>query len=414
MAELLFLAHRIPYPPTKGDKIRSWHFLDHLARHHVVHLGCFIDDRDDWRHSKDLEALCAETHFEALPRSPIRLGNLRALFDGSPITVRHYRRSAMAAWVSDLLVRRPVDVVFAFSSAMAQYVTPELQRSALLAIDFVDVDSDKWRQYAKTVRLPSQLIYAREGRTLFDYERTVARYFDRSIFVSENEASLFRTLAPETADKAHVVANGVDTTYFDPGEAHPPLFEEDRAPIVFVGAMDYWPNADAVSWFALEVLPRIRRQVPEASFWIVGNRPGPAIQRLAETDGVRVTGGVPDVRPYLAHARLAVAPLRIARGVQNKVLEAMAMGKPVVASGAAVAGLDGGTSEDALTIADGVEEWAAACVRLLADPGLAQSMGHRARQLSQERFAWPARYAALDAVLGLARERPTAKMGGLS
>ena len=402
MAELLYLAHRIPYPPTKGDKIRSWHFLDHLARHHVVHLGCFVDDPDDWRYREALSAVCAETCFEPLPRSPIRLGNLRALVDGAPISVRHYWRPAMARWVHDLMGRRPIDVVFAFSSAMAQYVLPHPPPAALLAIDFVDVDSDKWRQYAKTVRLPSQLVYAREGRTLLDYERTVARRFHAAIFVSQNEANLFRSLAPESVGKAHVVANGVDTDYFDPDSAHPEVFDGDPAPIAFVGAMDYWPNVDAVSWFVRDVLPRVRLGSPDATFWIVGNRPDSAVRRLGEISGVRVTGGVPDVRPYLAHARVVVTPLRIARGIQNKVLEAMAMGKAVVASRAAVAGLGGDVPRDGLVVADDVEEMAAACVRLLMDPGLARAMGCHGRRATVEHFAWPACLAALDRVLDTA------------
>src|SRR5262249_13933678 len=202
-----------------------------------------------------------------------------------------------------------------------------------------DLDSDKWSQYSRRMHGPFRWLYRREAEKLFEYERRCAKVFDASFFVSEAEASLFTAKAPEASGRVSVVENGVDTDYFSPQGRYSNPYAADEAALVFTGAMDYWANVDAVTWFSREVLPRVRSGFPAACFYIVGTRPARAVRDLARLPGVRVTGAVPDVRPYLAHARVAVAPLRIARGVQNKVLEAMAMARPLVASPQAVDGI---------------------------------------------------------------------------
>lgn len=402
MEHLLFLAHRIPYPPNKGDKIRSWHLLRHLAQRYHVHLGSFIDDANDWQYVDNVREVCADTHFASLAPRHARLRSLGGLFAGRPLTLDYYRNASLQSWVNQALQSRKISKVLVFSSAMAQFV-PSVEalasvpgRQARRVIDFVDVDSDKWAQYAVRKSWPMKWIYQREARKLLEYERSVAASFDASLFVSPEEAALFRSMASESAEKIGHFSNGVDADYFSPAHNLPTPFAASEEALVFTGAMDYWPNIDAVQWFVREVLPGVRAQRPQVVFYIVGSRPAPQVQALASLPGVRVTGTVPDVRPYLAHAATAVAPLRIARGIQNKVLEAMAMARPVVVSPQALEGIAARTGEDVL-LAEDANAFIAALLRQLAQPVAA--LGSRAREKVLTQYAWPAHLATVDALL---------------
>ncbi|OOC51309.1 MULTISPECIES: TIGR03087 family PEP-CTERM/XrtA system glycosyltransferase [Thioalkalivibrio] len=338
MDDLLYLVHRIPWPPNKGDKIRSHHILRYLAQHYRVHLGTFIDDPADAAYLPELEGLCASVCARPLPRRRAQLRALSGLLSGEALSVPWYRDRELARWVRATLARQPVARALAFSSAMAQYL-PE-GGGLTRVVDFVDVDSDKWTQYAPTRRWPMSAIYRREGRRLLAYERQVAQASDASLFVSPAEADTFREQAPEVAGRVHALNNGVDAAFFSPDAvAAPGPYAEGVRTVVFSGAMDYWPNVDAVIWFADHVLPALRLEHPGVEFCIVGSRPAPEVMALADRPGVTVTGFVDDVRPWIAHATVVIAPLRIARGVQNKVLEAMALARPVVASPQALEGL---------------------------------------------------------------------------
>ena len=287
--------------------------------------------------------------------------------------------------------------VFVYSSSMAQYVANDAGSPRI--IDFVDVDSQKWRDYSERRRWPMSAVYRREGQTLLAAERRIAREFDASIFVSEAEADLFRRLAPESAHRVSAVSMGVDTERFSPEVDHPDPYDgAGPSTLCFTGMMDYWPNVDAVTWFARSVFPRIRRARPTARLWIVGANPARAVQQLADEPGIVVTGRVPDTRPYLAHATAVVAPLRVARGVQNKVLEAMAMGRPVIASAQAFEGLRVDSERD-LIVAQSADEFVGAVERVW-DDRLVATLGVSARQTVQTRYDWPSQLAALDAVLG--------------
>lgn len=338
MDELLLLTHRIPYPPNKGDKIRSFNLLKHLSTRYRVHLGTFVDDPDDWRHVEAVRALCGETYFAALQPRLARLRSLTALGRGQPLTLAYYRDAALQAWAEQVLARYAIRRVLVFSSAMAQFIRGPRYRHLHRVIDFVDVDSDKWLQYSRSQSWPWNWLYRREGRALLRFEQAIAGEFAASVFVSAQEAKLFRRLAPAAA-RISFAGNGVDTDFFDPALPYPNPYPMDAPVLVFTGAMDYWANVDAVCWFASSVFPAVRQALPTAQFAIVGARPAAAVCRLQQWPGVQVIGAVPDVRPYLAHARAAVAPLRIARGIQNKVLEAMAMAKPVVVTAAAADGI---------------------------------------------------------------------------
>lgn len=398
MRDLLFLAHRIPYPPDKGDKIRSFHLLRQLAARYRVHLGAFIDDKRDWSHVEQVKKMCGETCFVALHTTRARLRCLAALATGEPLTLRYFRSVRMARWVGDVLRSRGIERTLVFSSAMAQYIERASSSDRMRRVlDFVDLDSDKWRQYSERKRGPARWLYRREANTLFEVERRYGATFDASLFVSEAEARLFTAQAPETAARVSVVENGVDTDFFSPQRPYPSPYVAGEAVLVFTGAMDYWANVDAVAWFAREVFSRVLSNFPQARFYIVGTRPTRAVRELARLPGIRVTGAVPDTRPYLAHARAAVAPLRVARGVQNKVLEAMAMARPVVASRQAADGIR--PCAELLEWSTDVPETAARLLlKLLREPPPV-ALGEALRAHVSRHYSWLENLARVEAIL---------------
>jgi sugar transferase (PEP-CTERM/EpsH1 system associated) len=392
---LLLLVHRIPYPPNKGDKIRSYHLLKHLAQRYRVHLATFVDDEDDWQHVPHVQALCASSHFARLDPKLARIRSLGALFGGRALSLDYYRDAGLAAWVGQAMAQERIERVVVFSSPMAQYAEP--YGTARRVVDFCDVDSDKWRQYAQQKPWPMSWLYGREARALLAYERQVARECDAALFATEPEAQLFKALAPESDAKIGHFNNGVDTDYFSPQRAYASPFGDGERALVFTGAMDYWPNVDAVQWFVAEVFPLLRARFADLRFYIVGARPTPSVQELARQPGVVVTGTVPDVRPYLAHAAVAVAPLRIARGIQNKVLEAMAMAVPVVVSPQALEGIEAVPGAD-LLLADGAGAFAAAVSSLLTEE-TAPALGAQARARVERLYSWPSNLARIEARL---------------
>lgn len=382
---LLFLCHRIPYPPNKGDKIRSFHLLHHLSRHFDIYLATFVDDPLDWPWVAEVEKFCVDSLFLGLNPTTARLRSLSGLITGKVLSLPYYRNARMQDWIQSRIKEHDIAHLLVFSAAMAQYVLdPELPFRRRV-IDFVDVDSDKWQQYAQQKRWPMSWVYRREGELLLDFERKVARQFDAGLFVSLPEADMFKKLAPESAHKVGFYNNGVNTTYFapDPSLANP--FGEGEQVLVFTGAMDYWPNIDAVTWFAREVFPQIRARLPDLHFYIVGSSPAEAVTQLASDKGVTVTGRVEDIRPYLQYATVALAPMRIARGVQNKVLEAMAMEKPVVVSGRGLEGIDAVDGQHVL-IADMAEDYMR-CIEQILN-GYFPGIGQQARTRIGHHFNW--------------------------
>lgn len=302
----------------------------------------------------------------------------------------------MGRWVSDLLSRERHDVVFVYSSAMAQYVIDRDLGGARLVMDFVDVDSDKWRQYAHEAKGPMRWVYRREASKLLAFDRQAAAKSDAGIFVSDAEAALWRTLAPEAAGKTHGIANGIDCRYFSPRHVWSSPLSGPGPHFVFTGTMDYWPNVGAVKWFAANVFPELRAARPNATFTIVGSKPTPDVTALQSHDGITVTGRVADVRPYLAHAHVAVAPMRIARGIQNKVLEAMAMAKPVVTTDQGLEGIDA-EPERHLLLANTEADFFRACLRA-AEPDAA-AIGLSARRLMEDAYTWEGRLHRLNLLL---------------
>ena len=340
MKHLLLLVHRIPYPPNKGDKIRSFHLLRYLSQRYKVLLGAFVDSEEDWKYVVDLKKYCEDIYLRPIRPVAAKLRSLSGFITGEALTIPYYTDRKMAHWVDRCLTKHKVDNVVVFSSAMAQYVSGKTCEDTNRVIDFVDVDSDKWCQYSKKRNWPMNYIYSRECHKLLAYETKIAREFDASLFVSSKESKIFRQLSNDENIVVDYFNNGVDYDYFSPKEFTCPFKQAGDEVMVFTGAMDYWANVDAVSWFAKDVFPYIQRKMAGAEFYIVGSNPTTEVKQLGALAGVTVTGRVDDVRPYLRHAKLVVAPMRIARGVQNKVLEAFSMGKPVVATSNALEGIE--------------------------------------------------------------------------
>ncbi|WP_297448582.1 TIGR03087 family PEP-CTERM/XrtA system glycosyltransferase [Ferrovum sp.] len=403
MEPLLFLVHRIPYPPNKGDKIRSYHLLQHLARHYAVHLGAFIDDPEDWSHQDKVKALCASTCLLPLHPGRSKRTSLKGLWTGQALTLPYYYQAPLQQWVDAVIQREQIRRIVVFSSSMAQYAEKHPQAYRLM--DFVDLDSDKWTQYAHSKSWPMNQLYRREGRRLLDYERHIAASFDASLFVSAHEAGVFCERAPLCASKVHWYNNGVDTHYFDPALSHLNPYPPAQIALVFTGAMDYWPNAEAVEWFGKTIFPPLRRLRPNLHFYIVGSNPTDSVRQLGRQEGIHVTGRVPDVRPYLAHAHWVVAPLRIARGIQNKILEALAMEKPVMASAQAMEGLDTQSLGPGCLTATTPEEWMTGAQPWIQ--GSPQRISSH-RQWVMQHFDWTTNLKVVDDLLSSVQTGQTA------
>jgi sugar transferase (PEP-CTERM/EpsH1 system associated) len=400
MSNILYLVHRLPYPPNKGDKVRSYHLLRHLQQRHRVFLGTFIDDAEDAQHLPALQAMCPDLHVERIHSRRAKVKSLSGLLTREALTLSYYRNAGMRRWVEQTKAEHSLQACVVFSSAMAQYAQPLLPQVPML-VDFVDVDSAKWTQYAPAHRWPMSMLYRREGSRLLAYERAMALLARRSYFVTPNETALFLSQAPECEGRVQSMGNGVDADFFMPDSRRLNPFEAGEQAVVFTGAMDYWPNIDGVSWFVADVLPLLRTRWPLVRFYIVGRSPSAQVQALANGHVV-VTGTVPDVRPYLQYASAVVAPLRVARGIQNKILEAMAMQRPVVTVSSCADAI-GATAGQGLLRADTPEEFVQALQPLLESPYNAAALGQQARRYVEQECSWQAHLSGIDSCLSKAR-----------
>ena len=389
MSDLLFLAHRVPFPPDRGDKIRSFHILQHLAVRHRVHLVAFADDEADFDPPAvftDMLESCV-----IVPRvKSQRRAAIESLLTGRPVSLTAFADPRVAAAIGRIRAEHPIAATYAFSGQMAQYLD-----DSHAVMDFVDMDSAKFAGLADDQRGPMRWMLRREAGMLGRFERMVAARVSASLFVSDAEAALFRRSGGQ--GRILTIENGIDTVAYDP--AIVAAIPAPQPLIVFTGQMDYRPNVEAVCWFADAILPLVQARHPAALFAIVGRAPTAAVLALGDRDGVIVTGAVPDTRGWLAAASVCVAPLRLARGIQNKVLEAMAMARPVVVSATAAEGID---HDGTIRVADAAAGFADAVSALIDDPEGASALGAAARARVQARYGWAARLAPLDAVIGAA------------
>jgi sugar transferase (PEP-CTERM/EpsH1 system associated) len=386
---ILYVCQRVPYPPDRGDKIASYHAVKHLARRHSVCVAAPADSDAEIANADALRRSGIEVLAVAHSPHTAAVNAFLALPRRTPFSVAYFRSTELARQVRQAASASSFDVAIAFSSSMAQY--GDLLPNVPLVADFVDLDSQKWALYARFARLPKAWLYAAEERRLLEWERRVAGRAALTLVRTRGELDDCRRLLPR--GRFEVLSNGVDLEYFRPSESKTATNE-----IVFTGVMDYYPNEEGVLFFADEVFPRVRREVPEATFTIVGSRPTRRILRLRTRPGISVTGRVPDVRPYLERAAVAVAPLRLARGVQNKVLEALAMATPVVASSAAAAGIDA-QDGDGFRAADEPRAVAALLVDLLRAPADARRLGAQGRALVERRYRWDDHITRLENLL---------------
>jgi sugar transferase (PEP-CTERM/EpsH1 system associated) len=364
---LLFLTHRVPHPPNRGDRIRTFHFLEHLAARSNVWLGCLADEPVTDETHEVLNRLCARVAI--VPVEPCRRW-WRAgvsLLSGGTISAGAFESPALKSVVTGWSTEARFDAALCSSSALAPYLRLPSLENTRRYVDLIDVDSEKWLEYAAASSFPKSTLFGLEGRRLRSLEASLSDWCAGLTVVSEPEANLYRAFRSDGPIEA--IPNGVDVSYFTP--------RVDRSAehgCVFVGALDYKPNIDGIVWFCREIWPAIRKQRPDATLSIVGREPVHAVRELAGLPGVSVPGTVPDVRPWLNEAAVAVVPLRIARGVQNKVLEALAMARAVVASPDPLVGLnvrDGAQLFKATTR----EEWIEKTLRLLDDVSLRDEVG---------------------------------------
>ena len=428
--KILFLAHRIPYPPNKGDKIRSFNELKYLSKNHQIDLACLADDSNDIKYKIELKHYCRHVHVEPLNKTSSKIKGLFQLLTGGSISVGYFYNRKVQKVVNQWLSENPYDAIFCFSSPMAEYIfRSHLQAPrATLIMDFCDFDSDKWRQYAQRSRLPLNLIYQLESKRLLAYEKKINQSFNHSLFVSQKEADLFVNAFPK-ARNLTVIPNGVDHEYFSPDYSEAsrikgfndsrgtnPTHETNKTnttnltnptnstnqtnkpTLLFTGAMDYHANVDGVTWFCQNIFPGIKKQYPNACFYIVGSNPHSDVCALTKIDGVHVTGFVDDIRPYYKMADVCVIPLRLARGVQNKVLEAMAMAKPVVTTSAAIQGITAVDSQH-LILADGPHDFVESVNNLCNDMNRRETLALAGRRFVKQHYDWDTNLHFLDGLI---------------
>ncbi len=388
--KLLFLAHRIPYPPDKGDKIRSYHELRALVEcGHEVHLLAFADDLGDLNHQVDLARWCSSVQIVPLRKTFAKLRAMACLIGSRPLSLGYFWTMKMRRLIKRALAEHKYDAVFVYSSAMAQYVPPEWRSRTI--VDLVDVDSEKWLEYAERSSGLKARLYRTEGKRLRKFEHQIVAGFANSILTTEREARLLDELDEFTRRaRLRIITNGVDLDYFHPvetGSLNAPTQRWNNPRLVFTGAMDYRANVEAVEWFVNEIFPLIKQQEPRAEFFIVGSNPTAEVKKLAEHPGVTITGFVEEIPPYLQEATASVIPLRIARGVQNKLLEAMACGKAVIATPEAAAAFRV-THDEQLLVANTAAEFAEATVQVIRDQSLRQRLGWNARRFVELEHDW--------------------------
>jgi sugar transferase (PEP-CTERM/EpsH1 system associated) len=391
--KILYLAHRIPYPPNKGEKIRTFHQIQQLARRHTIHLCSFLDDPRDLPGASELREHCASVEVVYHGQARILLLAVAAFLKRSPFSVSLFYRKALAEKVAQKAATERFDCIIVSSSSMAQYacLVPRVPK----ILDFIDLDSEKWGLYAQHRMSPLSLIYRLEAQRLAKYEEEMAHLFDHSIVISEEERRVFQKRVSN--GPVAVISNGVDLEYFSPrGNVAPKI---SQPVIVFTGAMDYFPNVDAVQYFCHEIFPLVRRELFGARFYIVGRNPTRPVRELSKQANVIVTGTVPDVRPYLAQATVAVAPFRLARGLQNKVLESMAMGVPVVGTTEAFKGI-AATDHDGILIADDPASFARHVISLVqADAESWRGFSAQARSYVERHHRWEDQGEKLERIL---------------
>lgn len=401
MARILFLAHRIPYPPNKGDKIRSWNFLKHLLHKNEVHLGFFIDDKADVEHVAFLKERCSSVVYAFATPLMQKLSAIRGFFTGKSLTECAYPSRKIRQDIEALLSTNKFDLIFVYSAAPFAWL-PIQAIDVPIITDLVDVDSAKWEAYAADASMPMSWVYNREAKYLSEFEILVASKSKSCALVSDDEAVLFKERTQHKLPKTTRVIsikNGVDCEAFSPKiQDVDNVITDNGTRLIFTGAMDYYPNIEAVKWFVENVFPELYRGDNTIELIIAGAPVSSEISRLSNHAGIKVLGRVDNMADEIASADIVIAPLQTARGIQNKVLEGMAMAKPVIATSAANEGINAPDNE-AIIIADTPEAYVTAINALKVDSKQSNFIGQNARKYVEQNFSWHASWAVLDKVI---------------
>ena len=394
-ADVLYLVHRVPYPPDKGDRIRNFHILKYIAQRARLHLACFADEPVSQSSLDVLRDYCVQVSVTPLMGWTRWLRAGAALLGGRSATEGAFSSSAMrrtlASWSQRIQFRRAI----VSAASMVPYLRMNGLRQVPAVVDLVDVDSQKWLDYAAKARGPRAWFYRLEGKRTRSIERDLPEWALGVTLVSHAEVDLYRRFCKP--GRIESIVNGVDQDCFQPTDTGIP------SDCLFVGALDYWPNIHGVRWFCGEVWPRLRACRKDATFLVVGRKPHPSVFRLSSIPGVRVVGQVPDVRPYLSGAKVIVAPLQIARGIQNKILEAMAMARPVVATPEALDGLTARPGTHVVEARD-TDDWARRIAQLLDDPAGRKRLGAAGRRFVEQHHCWDECLRPLGRLLGVERD----------
>lgn len=396
---VLLLTHRLPYPPDRGDRIRSFHMLRSLLQGCDVSLACFAEPDVDPRSIRFVEQVVRQLHISPMTPWIKRRRAATAILQGDAITPSVYNDPAMVRTICRWHEAAPFDTVIVFCTAMASAARQLLNLTSgrvatpRVILDLVDVDSQKWCQLAKQHHGVMRWVYGREGRKLIPWESGRRLAFNTATVISENEANVYgRVHDKHSASKLEVLGNGVDGRYFHP---LPDLVDPwSNLTMLFTGVLNYGPNVQGLTWFIQNVLPKVRHKLPAARLLIVGRHPGKAARKLGEAEGVELIGSVPDVRTFLARAAVVIAPLRIAPGVQNKVLEAMACERAVVCSTAAAAGIDAEAGTE-FVVAESSRAWSDELVHLLSDAAARQRIATAGLRCVEARYSWTRQMAVL-------------------
>ncbi len=400
---ILFLAHRTPYPPNKGEKIRTFHQIKHLANQgHHIHVCTPTETSEDIIHLKTLEQkYCKSIHHSPLKPGLFKIARLTfGMLKHHPLSIAHFYSKKLQVTFDHILKTLSIDIILCTSSSMFEYILrstllpTQLTTKPKLWVDFMDLDSDKWHQFAAKTKPPMKWIYTREAALLQQYEQTIHHACDACFFISKTEVELFSQQTPNR-NKIHVIANGLDTHFFTPS---PPKAITNKPIFLFTGVMDYYPNVDAVLWFAQETWPKLLNKWPNASFIIAGMQPTAKIRSLAKIKGISVTGYVNDILKYYHQADIFVAPFRLARGVQNKILQAFATGLPVVTTSIGAEGIEC-TDKTHLLIANNEQETLESIDMLLSNQTLRNRIRNNALNFVHQHFSWSNQLQALDKLL---------------
>ena len=389
--KILFLSLRCPYPPHRGDRIRSYNFIKQLSKQHAVTLVYFAESESDIESAKDLEPFCERVEWVRFHRSFAFMNTGLHCLSRRPLQLHYWYAPQMQRKINQLLEQEHFELIHAHLFRMGQYVT-EVQGPAKvldlcdsLALNLsrrAELESNPWLAKIKLDCTPKRFLVKLEESRVRRYEVDIMKAFDCGTVVARFDRDYL--LKQDDSLNLSIVPMGVDLGYFQPK----PIVQPSLL-LLFTGTMNYFPNSDAAIYFCNEIFPRIREQYPKAQFYIVGNHPSDQVKRLEAQDGVFVTGYVPDVRPYFEKASVFVAPLRAGSGIQTKNLEAMAMGVPVVTTSVGAMGLEADIGKE-LLVADTPAAFAEQVIHLLNNEDLREKLARTARTRVETNYSWEA------------------------